>query len=370
MNSSCRKRRLKALAASYDDDDDASSVTPKRDCRDLLVVATTLRCAWRNLCVPCAYKIATFDVALDYSFCKRIPNQRPELCPRSTTDSTVSPSPVLGYGPEMNVLTVGDGDFSFSLALARFGCNVTATSYETKETVVRVYQSVGIEATLSELEASSRCSTAYCVDATNLQETLPLTDCKFDRIVWNFPCSAVAKGHDGQNQEMEDNKELVRRFVDNARSFLSPNGQVHINHKTKPPFNQWKLEEIAVSAVSAATNVRYFGRVVLDRFLYPPYVPRKALDRKSFPCHDACTYIFDMQEQTENRNTDKSNNPLTAMAVSDPSKVLDEGDDIAQSAKTLVAVTPDLILSIRARLLEQKNGARHIFSRKKGKRKR
>lgn len=30
----------------------------------------------------------------------------------------------------------------------------------------------------------------------------------------------------------------------------------------------------------------------MDRCLFPPYIPRKALDRKSFPVHDACTFVF------------------------------------------------------------------------------
>jgi len=425
MNSSCRKRRLKAVAVAQDHDgdedepkDSADLVPPTRDCSQLFVVAETLCCAWNNsnsnmhgnnnsnhCCVPCAYKIATFDVALDYSFCKRVPNQRPELCPRSTTttstttaaaaaqtetkqeqstapDDVVSAA-VLGYKPAMKVLTVGDGDFSFSLALLRLGCSVIATSYETRETVVSVYQSVDVEATLSELEerhhpqqqqhpssslmvvptaGSSSCSsstttTAFSVDATNLRETLPKAYQMetFDRIVWNFPCSAVAKGQDGQNQEMEENKELVRRFVDNARNFLTSNGQIHINHKTKPPFNQWKLEQVALSA---APNVSYLGRVVLDRNLFPPYVPRKALDRKSFPCHDACTFIFAVRDGNINDddvNDESNNNPLLSLAISDPSDLLlqqqgEKNSHVVLSRK-LVAVTPDLIKDLRKRLL-------------------
>jgi len=435
-SSSSRKRRLKAaalIAAKQQADDpdstdlvlpdedgaafeervsrSAAPLAPVRDCHKLFAVTTTLDCAWTSGCVPCAYKIATFDVALDFSFCKRIPNQRPELCPRCCRPSTAAtittnnytagadvtartgagvpprttaPPPVSIpglYRPTMRVLTVGDGDFSFSLALARFGCHVTATSYETKETVVRVYESIGVEATLSELEKGAGCSIAFSVDATNLRETLPVLDGddqqQFDRIVWNFPCSAVTKGQDGQNQEMEHNKELVRRFVDNASNFLSSNGhgQIHINHKTKPPFNQWKLEEVAMSA--APNNVRYLGRVVLDRCLFPPYVPRKALDRKSFPCHDACTYIFDVvQDNTTNATTTTTTrNPLDDMTISDPLKVLVENKVLSSSSSkgSLVAITPVLIQSLRARFLQQRQDeARHVstVSRKKGRRRR
>ena len=379
MNSTCRKRRLKAAWAAQEDEANDGGTsdsdngndeknTPTRDCSHLWVVSDTLRCALSSRgCVPCAYKIATFDVALDYSFCQHVPNQRPEMCPRATTPnhrgdqnhsrdgssaravtSTTGEEAVLGYKSGMKVLTVGDGDFSFSLALARLGCNVTATSYETRDTVFCVYKTAGVEATLSELESSGCCCTAFSVDATKLRETLPNTSAaegtdsieeKFERIVWNFPCSAVAKGQDGQNQEMEKNKELVRSFVENARQFLVMNGQIHINHKTKPPFNQWKLEEIAMSAVE---NVYYLGRVVLDRSLFPPYVPRKALDRKSFPCHDACTYILCLRD-----GTTVMSQLATSTEILDPSTMLLKNVEEKLHSNHLVAVTPDLIMAMR-----------------------
>jgi Domain of unknown function (DUF2431) len=344
--SASRKRLLEAPAAEEE-------APPHRDCDRLCASAATVHCALHH-CIPCAYKIGAFDVALDASFCKVVPNQRPELCPRAKDQGNTSP--VLGYGQGMKVLTVGDGDFSFSLALARFGCKVVATSYESKETVRKVYSSVHIEDTLAGLE-SLGAVIAYGVDATNLKGTLPtaLANRTFQRIVWNFPCSAVAKGQDGQNQEMEQNKKLVRDFVNNARIFC--NDRIYINHKTKPPFNQWKIDEVVVSA---ADTVRYLGRVVLDRHLFPPYVPRKALDRKSFPCHDACTYIFDV---IDNRlsTSDQETNQLGALDLPDNTNV--DG----MSSSTLIAVTPDLIRALRMRFL-QEAPARH-GNQTKGKRK-
>jgi 25S rRNA (uracil2634-N3)-methyltransferase len=134
----------------------------------------------------------------------------------------------------MSVLAVGDGDFSFSLALARMtsGKGLEASSYESKKTLLEVYP--GIQATMDELE-SLGAKLFFQVDATNIRETLPLAAKeKYDRIVWNFPCEAVRKGQDGQNKEMDRNKDLVRRFVDNARTLLvKKTGQIHINHKTK-----------------------------------------------------------------------------------------------------------------------------------------
>jgi 25S rRNA (uracil2634-N3)-methyltransferase len=86
------------------------------------------------------------------------------------------------------ILTVGDGDFSFSLALARAlgGQNVVATSYESYASLQQIY---GTQCTdvLREL-ALLGARVAHGVDAADLPATLPL-DCsgsgRFERIVWN-----------------------------------------------------------------------------------------------------------------------------------------------------------------------------------------
>lgn len=273
---------------------------PLRDLSHLYCNKETSACAMQ-FCVPCAYKIGNFDIAFDKTFNALAPNQRPEVCPRIKEPPTENRAGIQGYQPGMTVLTCGDGDLSFSLAVARImsqneskQSKVFATSYEMHETLVDVYPN--FEDTLKELNDLGNF-VFYTVDATKLKQTLPeeAQGMKFDRIVWNFPCTAVARGQDGQNEAMEENKDLVRRFVDNARDYLADGGEIHICHKTKPPFNQWKLEEVVVAACKSGPEYSYLGRIVLDRASVPPYTPRKALDKKSFPCHDACVYIFGLK---------------------------------------------------------------------------
>jgi 25S rRNA (uracil2634-N3)-methyltransferase len=245
-----------------------TSIPCHRDCSNLFVHSQTYHCALVQKCIACAYKIGCFDVALDTEFCRRVPNVRPETCPRMmamvqnaknnavTPKDTTTTTPreaattteenilngMLLYEPGMRVLTCGDGDLSFSLAVARLvgGPNLFASSYETKETLLRVYDNM--EQTFHELEELG-ASIWFQVDATKLCDVMPQLVSSsagsemmmFDRIVWNFPCTAVAKGQDGQNQEMERNKDLVRKFAEQARHLLKPNGQIHITHKTKVP---------------------------------------------------------------------------------------------------------------------------------------
>jgi 25S rRNA (uracil2634-N3)-methyltransferase len=316
-----------------------------RDISRLFAATETVTCALENGCVPCAYKIGTFDVALDSEFCKRIPNQRPELCPRARLDQPIHDTPPLGYKTGMSVLTVGDGDFSFSLALARFGCAVVATSYEPKDTVLKVYNSLNVVGNLAELE-NFGASIVYGVDGTNLERTLPnsVVRRKYHRIVWNFPCSAIAKGQDGQNREMEFNKKMVNNFIKSSWHLLYPLGQIFITHKTKPPFNHWKIDEVAVSDVPA---VRYLHRIVFDRCLFPPYVPRKALDSKSFPFHDACIYTFEVLNGCR-LATEKKFEEITSVSSAELSDSMPLKDVVSSS---MILVTSSLLSEIRSTLL-------------------
>ena len=303
-------------------------------------------------CIPCAYKVANFDIALDKEFTKLVPNQRPEVCPRSATNTAINASNdddddsnnnvdgMMGYRRGMNVLTVGDGDFSFSLAVAKLvasadndsGGMVVATSYEDKPTLQRVYPA--FEDTLNSLQnCDTKTIVGYNVDATQLNKTLPSDvlqlNVKYHRICWNFPCTAIGNGQDGQNDAMEENKELVRKFMVNALPFLDTEcGEIHIAHKTKPPYNQWQMEKIAMEGIykNGTENFEYKGRLVFDKQLLPPYTPRKALDRKSFPCHDACIYIFGFRRASGEESTipcgeDVDNDELS-MARLSPSSVI------------------------------------------------
>lgn len=281
---------------------------PVRDLNGLFAQKTTINCA-QNGCIPCAYKLCCFDVALDASFTKKIPNTRPELCPR--TFDTHGKEGTFGYKSGMNVLTVGDGDFTFSLGLARIiamnaSSMLVATSYESLETLRKVYPN--IQDTINELYALN-VSVYFEVDATNLKETLPVRNVKFHRISWNFPCTAISNGQDGQNNELVQNQNLIKAFIKQCESYLSPgDGEIHMIHKTKPPYNQWSLEIVALEDYKEKRFVEYKGRIVFDKCLLPPYTPRKALDKKSFPVSDACLYIFGSIDQ---RNETQKGFPST-----------------------------------------------------------
>lgn len=351
-------------------EDNADTYTPHQ----------THQCALQRKCVPCAYKLGRFDVALDKEFTRLVPNRRPETCPRACI--VTAQGETLGFQRGMSALTVGDGDFTFSLAMARFllGSNesddtpsshrgiLVASSYESRETLRRVYPN--IQETIDELE-SLGVTICYQVDATKLVETLPKAACtKFHRICWNFPCSAISSGQDGQNNEMEFNKQLVRDFVRNATTDLleETDGEIHMLHKTKPPFNQWHIEAVALEGLSGNRVLEYKGRVVFDRCMLPPYVPRKALDRKSFPCHDARTYVFGWAAEDSlvgKKHTFESTIPPVASNSSDSQATEDEG----KKRERLQPVTKQMLMKIRQLHLATAAGATVLSGDRRDKKK-
>lgn len=351
-----------------------ASTHPCRDHSRLYTSVITYQCASQNVCIPCAYKICTFDVALDAAFTKMVPNARPESCPRSatTTASECGRDGTMGYQRGMSVLTVGDGDLTFSLAVARIlfansgkkpsqqhrnSSRLVATSYESRDTLLKVYPNIG--ETIQELE-SLGAAVCYQVDATNIAGTLPEDVFKssgskrFNRITWNFPCSAIGSGQDGQNDAMEFNKRLIRDFISNsiASKLLGEgDGEIHMLHKTKPPFNQWQIESVALEGLDgkgkgAKDELEYKGRIAFDRCLMPPYVPRKALDKKSFTCHDACTYVFGWKGE--------GGKGFGCTIPLEVGKNEGAGQEDGRGSEPLMAVTEDMIAKIRQIHLDAK----------------
>lgn len=255
----------------------------------------TLRCAEVG-CTPCLYKI------YPTGHCNEIklpPNTRPEMCPRSKQAMSTWDY----YKPHHHILTLGDGDLSYSCAIAKLidsknqkqprTSNVVATTHESREQLLQVYpQFPAIDHQLRSIGADVR----HGVDATALAATFPTDNYSnyFDFIIWNFPCIRMPKGADGQVEELETNKLLLRKFFENCAYLLkrqqdrsTPEGEVHLTHKTIEPFSWWGIEKIA-----ADSGFQCRSKIVFDKYLFPGYVNKKVLDNKSFPLHDARVSVF------------------------------------------------------------------------------
>jgi len=186
------------------------------------------------------------------------------------------------------------------------GKDIMTTSYESQDTVLSTYPSS--RSNINALKEMG-CHVLFEVDATNLANTKVINDkCKdyFDAIIWQFPCIAVSKGADGQVNELAENQELLRNFFKNAQDLLNDTGEIHVTHKTSEPFSWWKIINLGIES-----GLKYEGSVIFDRYLYPGYTNRKALDNKGFPLHDAQVYIFSSSKSQSTCKTITMNNILS-----------------------------------------------------------
>ncbi|KAL1527085.1 hypothetical protein AB1Y20_015768 [Prymnesium parvum] len=265
------------------------------------VSAEMHQCA-REGCVPCRAKVLLAAGA------KSVANGRPEECLRLRRDAPPPPPGVRAVGlyrPGQRILTVGDGDLTFSLALARAigGKRLIASSYEQREALSRIY-GTEIEEVISELQRLG-ARVGFGVDARDLARSLPaewIPRGGFNCVVWNFPCAVDAEARSGADarsrnfDEVVQHRKLLSSFFRCAAALLATgDGEVHVTHKVG--LQQWNIEEMGNSSSPYEAALHYMGSVLFDRSAYPLYRPRKALCKRSFPISDARTYVFSNSQQ-------------------------------------------------------------------------
>ncbi|GJM98490.1 hypothetical protein PR202_ga15509 [Eleusine coracana subsp. coracana] len=158
------------------------------------------------------------------------------------------------YSSMQSILLVGDGDFSFSLALAtafHSGANLVATSLDTYEDLKAKYSKV--ESNIAELK---RLGTRilHGVDVKTMRLHPELKSRRFDRVVFNFPHSGF-KGRENEARLIKLHKKLVRSFFCNAFHMLRPYGEIHVSHKMGEPYDRWSLECLAAEQLSESVHL-------------------------------------------------------------------------------------------------------------------
>ncbi|KAH9262810.1 hypothetical protein BASA82_000161 [Batrachochytrium salamandrivorans] len=318
------------------------SSSPATRCgQTLWVLVDTLECA-SSACVSCAHKILSGQHEL---LVASKANVRPELCPRN---SKRKPGPRMGLIPleGASILTVGDGDLSFSVSLA---CTIkdpkllVATTYEPRENLARSYPKTGLS-NIAKLQKLG-CQVLHGVDAEKLTVEMFAGEGRrgFDFVIFNFPCVAVddTPGLDGQLQELQRNQQLLQRFGECVPELLTPvTGQVHVTHKTKAAFQHWQVAECVLSA----GKLESAGALVFDRCVFPGYVNRKVRDAKSFPMTDAVTFMFknakDEEEEQEGLVWGGNEDTLAGLC-----------ERARKAGASRVLVTDELLLQVNRTLL-------------------
>ncbi|KAK2638740.1 hypothetical protein Ddye_026535 [Dipteronia dyeriana] len=148
------------------------------------------------------------------------------------------------YLSSHKILLVGEGDFSFSLSLAlAFGYanNICASSLDSCDEVIKKYKNG--KSNLCTL-VNMGAFVLHRVNATKMKSHPDLQMRWFDRIVFNFP-HAGFYGKEHNNHMIGMHRDLLNGFFENASTMLRNNGEVHVSHKTTPPYDSWNLKDLA-----------------------------------------------------------------------------------------------------------------------------
>lgn len=141
------------------------------------------------------------------------------------------------------ILLIGEGDFSFSVALLRHPppplehltpANITATTYDTEG---ECYSKYSEAQQYVRVLRENGAHVLFGVDATKLEKTSALKGRTFDHIVWNFP--HAGKSITDQDRNILSNQVLILGFLRSAAKFLvcGPAPQSQPSRKRKRPSN-------------------------------------------------------------------------------------------------------------------------------------
>jgi hypothetical protein len=233
---------------------------------------------------------------------------------------------------KLSTLIVGDGNFSFSCALVRLGklphppCELTATSYDSKETLIEKYGDRAAR-NVEGLEMEG-CRVMCGVDATNLSATFS-PERTFDTIIFQHPLidrnDRYVKAQAGEMSAKEDyiiaNRLLILDFLLSAKQLLQePDGEIKVTVKQVHPYTLWRVASLqeyagglALKRVEAFKNKDYPGKnfyeVFLDQFYWKlttalrhqssaGYETMNVEMNHAFPSETATTFIFGLPQSS------------------------------------------------------------------------
>ena len=180
------------------------------------------------------------------------------------------------YRAGQRILVVGDGDLSWSRAVAEQcgGDGLAATVYDARSDVERKYGEAG----LANIEAlgSAGATVLFGIDATAVDECEQLATwrgaCAF--VVFNFPHAAAGIKDEAENARLH--RTLIRDALRAAAPMLDPlapsgAGEVHITLRRGRPYVGWAVPTLA----DGIRGLRFARERAFDPELYPGYTHRR-----------------------------------------------------------------------------------------------
>jgi len=258
----------------------------------------------------------------------RLPEATPFQLLRAPIICSAGPSVARG-----RVLVVGDGNFSFSCALARIlkergeaAAGITATSLDSREAVLAKYGSRAGQ-NLEELQGLG-CCVKHGVDATVLSASFP-QERIFDEVIFQHPildihqCEAELRAK-LESQERDTTLPLVARlstrdgyiianrlllldFLLSAEAMLSLSGEIRITVKDVSPYDKWD-----VGALQQHCSLELRRTEAFDNGLYPGYETMQVQTNVAFPSALSTCFVFGFSEACRGEVLTKSDPAVAA----------------------------------------------------------
>lgn len=174
---------------------------------------------------------------------------------------------------DWRILTVGDGDLSFSWSLWRHHqpAHLVATVLDDEATLKRKYE----VHCLDKLRLAG-CEVHTSIDITSPESFTSVPHHSFDLVLFQFPLIPNA-GDDAHAQALVSqfgvnalNRWLLRQFLLSAsRFFLDPKGPrlCYITSKDVKPYCDWNIENLVVGQ----SSLSYQGMMAFEKERFPEY---------------------------------------------------------------------------------------------------
>jgi hypothetical protein len=196
------------------------------------------------------------------------------------------------------IITIGDGDLSFSLALSKRNevAEVCATVLDSEHELRGKYQHNAI----NELKNAGH-KVLFGVDITKPELIKNRSPQEFDLAIFQFPLVPNAgprrpgqSWHQGAGSNLL-NRQLLRAFLLNsAELLLAPEGArlCYVTSKDVKPYCDWNIESLGEPKPNEVAALKYVGKMPFNPGEFPGYRVRNVDRDKQVKSTAAITYVW------------------------------------------------------------------------------
>lgn len=197
--------------------------------------------------------------------------------------------------PNWRILTIGDGDLSFSASLWQYfqPKQLTATVFDSQQTLIDKYQHHAID----QLKNNPNQQVLFSFDVTKPETWIGLVRQQFDLVIFQFPLVPAFKDplyfhRKGDISINTINRLLLRKFLIHcADHFLDPDGEqlCYITSKDVKPYSEWDIEN---SLNQDLPHIHYLGSMRFRIENFPGYKIRNVDRDKHVKDTQGITYAW------------------------------------------------------------------------------